>query len=523
MADFDYDDYGDIYSDYDPSSLEGFNLDIGSLGSNAELGLNFDWGDLSKLVADPNLFAAFAEANPEDAALLKDITGGDYGFAPVGGGSSADAASGVYDPNDQSAAETARLQRQAGNEGSGELKATGVPVGDPNDPTGTKKLADISGDKTTDKKGILGTDITAKDAAKYAAMLAMAKMAYDDAQKAREEARGWSAPGGVSKQAVRSPGGGVSFKKAASGGIMRLQGGGALRDEMINTRIRQLNPTTGPQGAGADYANFVKNKAEQDVSKFESDLKTLGLTDPEALETYASNFRYGPIYEGYEESGLDFSPRLNARTDETANVIRALATPSTQARSDYEANISELASEPTYDIGIPQLYESNMPSAMLSPEYDFSGEMSNKDLATAAMPTGYLTQEDEEELGSGYSGLMALLAPKMGEDVTQMRAAGGGIGSLGMAQGGRALPPRYLDGHSDGMADKVPANIDGKRPAALSDGEFVIPADVVSHLGNGNSNAGAKRLYKMMDDIRAARTGNPKQGKQINPDKFMPR
>ena len=103
------------------------------------------------------------------------------------------------------------------------------------------------------------------------------------------------------------------------------------------------------------------------------------------------------------------------------------------------------------------------------------------------------------------------------------KAMGGGIGSLDMAQGGRALPPRYLNGHSDGMADKVPAHIDNKRPAALSDGEFVIPADVVSHLGNGNSNAGAKRLYKMMDDIRAARTGNPKQGKQINPDKFMPR
>jgi hypothetical protein len=106
---------------------------------------------------------------------------------------------------------------------------------------------------------------------------------------------------------------------------------------------------------------------------------------------------------------------------------------------------------------------------------------------------------------------------------TKYSAEGGGIGSLDMAQGGRALPPRYLDGHSDGMADKVPANIDGKRPAALSDGEFVIPADVVSHLGNGNSNAGAKRLYEMMDRIRAARTGNPKQGKQINPDKFMPR
>jgi hypothetical protein len=95
---------------------------------------------------------------------------------------------------------------------------------------------------------------------------------------------------------------------------------------------------------------------------------------------------------------------------------------------------------------------------------------------------------------------------------------------MSLAKGGRtSLPPRYLDGHSDGMADKVPASIDAQRPAALSDGEFVIPADVVSHLGNGNSNAGAKVLYAMMDRIRRARTGNSKQGKQINPSKFMPR
>ena len=96
-------------------------------------------------------------------------------------------------------------------------------------------------------------------------------------------------------------------------------------------------------------------------------------------------------------------------------------------------------------------------------------------------------------------------------------------GILSLARGGRTLPPRYLDGHSDGMADKVPAHIDGQRPAALSDGEFVIPADVVSHLGNGNSSAGAKILYEMMDRVRKARTGTTKQGKQISPQRFMPR
>jgi hypothetical protein len=91
--------------------------------------------------------------------------------------------------------------------------------------------------------------------------------------------------------------------------------------------------------------------------------------------------------------------------------------------------------------------------------------------------------------------------------------ASGGIAD--MAQG------RYLDGATDGMADKIPARIGGKQEAKLSHGEFVIPADVVGHLGNGNSEAGAQRLYAMMDKIRKARTGSTKQGKQINPDKFL--
>jgi hypothetical protein len=72
------------------------------------------------------------------------------------------------------------------------------------------------------------------------------------------------------------------------------------------------------------------------------------------------------------------------------------------------------------------------------------------------------------------------------------------------------------------MADKIPATIDGTQEARLSDGEFVVPADVVSHLGNGNSNAGAQNLYSMMDKVRQARTGNKQQGKEINPNKFIP-
>jgi hypothetical protein len=93
-----------------------------------------------------------------------------------------------------------------------------------------------------------------------------------------------------------------------------------------------------------------------------------------------------------------------------------------------------------------------------------------------------------------------------------------------MASGGiaRLAKGQYLNGSSDGMADKVPARIDGQQEARLSDGEFVIPADVVSHLGNGNSDAGAKLLKEMMSRVRKARTGNNKQGKEIDPKKFLP-
>lgn len=98
--------------------------------------------------------------------------------------------------------------------------------------------------------------------------------------------------------------------------------------------------------------------------------------------------------------------------------------------------------------------------------------------------------------------------------IRTQKAAAGGV--MGLAKG------RYLNGPTDGMADKIQTTIAGEDPAALSHGEFVIPADVVSHLGNGNSEAGAQRLYDMMERIRKARTGNPKQGKQINPDRYLP-
>ena len=134
------------------------------------------------------------------------------------------------------------------------------------------------------------------------------------------------------------------------------------------------------------------------------------------------------------------------------------------------------------------------------------------DMVARLIDMGIFTPETAAQFyQSRYPGLTA---EQVQESLSQYGYAQGGLASV-------ASKGMYLGGPTDGMADQIPATIDNRQPAALSDGEFVIPADVVSHLGNGNSDAGAKQLYGMMDKIRKARTGSTEQGKQINPQKFL--
>jgi hypothetical protein len=122
-------------------------------------------------------------------------------------------------------------------------------------------------------------------------------------------------------------------------------------------------------------------------------------------------------------------------------------------------------------------------------------------------------------------GLTSLYEPQDNSPAPTLSQDGYGLGRLqAMTKGGMPSYAKggYLDGPGDGMSDSIPATIEGKQPARLADGEFVIPADVVSHLGNGSTKAGSQRLYGMLDKVRKARTGTKKQGKQINPNKFMP-
>jgi hypothetical protein len=181
-------------------------------------------------------------------------------------------------------------------------------------------------------------------------------------------------------------------------------------------------------------------------------------------------------------------------------------------------------------MGAPNPWGSNQDSdantAMLSPHEaaayrqkrleSLVGYANRAKAPQAQMPFNQMTAVQQAQMAAQGA------AQPQAENV--QNAAHGGIMGADSSLGGYAAGgnPRLLKGPGDGMSDNIPAVIANKQPARLADGEFVIPADVVSHLGNGSTDAGAQHLHTMMNKVRKARTGNSKQGKQIDPNKFLP-
>ena len=130
---------------------------------------------------------------------------------------------------------------------------------------------------------------------------------------------------------------------------------------------------------------------------------------------------------------------------------------------------------------------------------------------------------DNDARGGYYSrGKLNYRAKDMAMGGATGYAMGGGLGSLGSYSDGG----RLLRGPGDGVSDSIPATIGRKQqPARLADGEFVIPARIVAELGNGSTDAGAKKLYAMMDRVQRARgktTGKNKVAANSRSDKYLP-
>jgi len=126
------------------------------------------------------------------------------------------------------------------------------------------------------------------------------------------------------------------------------------------------------------------------------------------------------------------------------------------------------------------------------------------------------------------------IAPSGGGTVNMMsgepnmqgtRLAEGGISGAGYNLGGYSDGGRLLRGPGDGVSDSIPASIGHKQPARLADGEFVVPARIVSELGNGSTEAGARKLYAMLDRVQSVRSktvGKGKVAKNSRADKYLP-
>jgi hypothetical protein len=179
-----------------------------------------------------------------------------------------------------------------------------------------------------------------------------------------------------------------------------------------------------------------------------------------------------------------------------------------------------LLGSPMLDMGIvsalPQGSLSFLPESGIDRDaYNMTaGRFLSPDLADHLFKSQDDANKDEKDAKDKEEKIKATLYKQkvMQQLAQQGQARGmahGGISDLGgYSDGGR-----LLKGPGDGVSDDIPASIGGKQPARLAEGEFVIPARIVSELGNGSTDAGAKRLYQMMDRIQSDRRKTTGKGK----------
>ena len=217
-----------------------------------------------------------------------------------------------------------------------------------------------------------------------------------------------------------------------------------------------------------------------------------------------------------------------------ANTMYPMANMATSSfATPYQSPVSTNMLAPTSDSGVTMNGEPNMQGTRMAdggqvPSYGFGGFLGDA-VSDIGSQVGHLFKGDSGESyaqqlqdpNSPASQNLSGLSQSMQGYQGMVNRAAGGITSLGgYSDGGR-----LLRGPGDGVSDSIPAVIGKKQPARLADGEFVVPARIVSELGNGSTEAGAKQLYKMLDRVQKARgktTGKDKVAKNTNAAKLLP-
>lgn len=226
---------------------------------------------------------------------------------------------------------------------------------------------------------------------------------------------------------------------------------------------------------------------------------------PEATPFRREQLRPGPNYRpGYDPEFMYFTPsNYGVNRMAGGGMLRYTPAGMTQPRRMQAGGIADM-----------------MPGAELEEDgmEDYTEdmrEMNDKDIVQQAIRA--IRGEIPEESAAMVLGTFL---QQFGEDA--LRRLVSDVRS-GRAEGPRGDVEGTVEGPGDGMDDLVPAAMDdGSQDILLSDGEFVVPADVVSGLGNGSTDAGAEELYDMMDRVRRERTGTTEQARQVSAGGLMP-
>jgi hypothetical protein len=272
----------------------------------------------------------------------------------------------------------------------------------------------------------------------------------------------------------------------ANGGLMKLADGGITGSGQLNLNIPlNLGGSGGSNGYGAMGGGFG---------------------------SMPSNFanKLGSAMSNNMNGGL---PDFRNQIDSLEQQVQKL--PSVMAYSDYGKSIS--GRPPTTD----ETGQMEQLRKTILGDKDFLGLQSQMQ----SMGNKY----QQQAMGSQSPGLQQRY---MQQTPNAKTYANGGLAAMadgGMAGqfnlGGYSDGGRLLRGPGDGVSDSIPATIGNKRPARLADGEFVVPARIVSELGNGSTEAGARKLYAMMDRVQRARrstVGKGKVAKNSRSDKYLP-
>ena len=260
-----------------------------------------------------------------------------------------------------------------------------------------------------------------------------------------------------------------------------------------------------PKDVGS-YADLVaKTGGPATAGTMSGDLFMQGLTRPEAIGTGLG---------GLAASSMQMPEYQKPKEDEEMPRGMPIKNTSVFPEMGYDAG---KMGEFDYRIAKNYAEGGEVESAMSPMDMGLGGMtedgMNDKELISSAIDViqGEIQDPDQQKVILGQ--FIAEFGQEALQDLMQ-RVQSGDI-PTGQQEG-----DGMVEGAGDGMADMIPASMEGDQDVLLSDGEFVVPADVVSGIGNGSSDAGADKLEGMMDRVRELRTGGKTQPPAI-PDEMM--